>query len=534
MARTCGIRIGRTDFELLVLDGSVKKPSVSYCVRGEIPDDSEDPLGDVIAELKSAVKGQKIPLEEIGLVVDAGSAAFRTLTLPFDDPAKIEQVIKFEIEAKLPQWDIDDVIIDFHTMNSTGVESHLLVTAIPKEPLGDIIEAITKAGFEPFEAEVETSALVNAAWSAGVLSPEGAQVLVHIGKDSAAMVVVDGGVPRNMRAARLSGSDDAARVRLLREITRTVTGLQAANPLDGIYLTGQTIEGLSGEEIEDIEISYLQPFDEAVAPEGSTPSHFAVVFGAAIGRMGGGLISPRLRREELAFTGKMERLELPLAVLALLAASVMGIYFVILQKEIAPLESDLHRWLNDSAVAMIGSPNSDAPYRITSPSETLVKQVNRLLNDDSPEANDYNAMLALERSLDSEIKLLQKRLGKDSEIRQPQSAFGAMTRVLGVLDKLGDDVGFFAIKNIDASFRPGRTNTKDMVDVSIDMVFFAESDVVAGNYWQNFYLAVKDMPWCIEFEEPGTDSLEGSSGLLIDGIKIKVDMAVLEGGGEEA
>jgi hypothetical protein len=535
MARTCGIRIGRTDFELLVLDGSVKKPSVSFCTRGEISADSEDPLGDLTAALKAVAKKQKLPLDEIGLVVDASSAAFRTLTLPFDDPAKIEQVIKFEIESQLPQWNIDDVIVDFHTVNSTGVESHLLVTSVLKEPLRAVIAAATKAGLEPFEAEVETSALVNAAWSAGVLSADGSQILINVGTDTAVIAVVDGGSVRMMRAAHMSGTDDAARARLLREISRTVTGLQTSNSLDGIYLAGLAVSGIEGELFDEIAVRALPVFEGTNLPEGTTPSTFAVVFGAAFGRMGGGPMKPRLRREELVFSGKLERLELPLAVLALLIAAVMGIHFVILQKEIAPLEADLHKWLDSSNRFMLGVPKEGTAGYIRSPSAALIAQADRLFADDGPDANDFNGLLAIERSLDKEVQNLKKKLGQNSEIRQPQSAFGAMTRVLNVLEKLSEDeTARFKIKKIDGDFQPGRANTDDLVLVSMDMSFFAETSVVATRAWDNFRKEVESMPWCSEFKEVGTDVLDGNVGIAVPGIRIKVDMAVLEEQGGEA
>lgn len=532
MARTCGIRIGRTEFELLVLDGSVKKPSVSLCLRGEIPADSEDPLGDLTSAIKEATKGLKLPTDEVGLVVDAGSAAFRSLTLPFDDPAKIEQVIKFEVESQLPQWNIDDVIIDFHTVNSTGVESHLLVTAVPTEPLGDLIEVATKAGLEPFEAEVETSALVNAAWSAGVLTVDGSQVLINVTDDTACMAVVDGGAVRSMRAARLTGTGDASRARLMREIMRTVTGMQASTPLDGIYIAGQSIDGVIGEEVEDVIIKNLEPFENGDLPQGTIPSNFAVVFGAALGRMGGGIMKPHLRRDELAFSGKLERLELPLAVLALLIAAVMGIHYVVLQKEITPLEQDLHKWLDSSNRFMLGVPKEGQPGYIGKPSDTLRLQAERLLADTSPEADDFLALRQIEQTLNKEIKALKKNLGQDSDIRQPQSAFGAMTRVLNVLDELGDDVGYFAIREVSSMFRPARSQSPDMVEVSVNMVFFAENDVVASANWKRYFAEVEAKPWCIDIVEPGTDSLDGNVGISVSGIKIKVDMAVLDEMGE--
>ena len=182
MARTCGIRLGRTDFDLLILDGSTKKPNVVACVTGEIPQDTEDPVAELVAALKTATKGLKVPTDAIRVVGESGLAAFRNLVLPFDDASKIEQVIRFEVESDVPQWDIDDTVVDFHVASSTGVESHLINTIAPKAALAELLEIATKAGLEPQELELDTTALVNSAHRAGLLTVEGAQLLIHVNR----------------------------------------------------------------------------------------------------------------------------------------------------------------------------------------------------------------------------------------------------------------------------------------------------------------------------------------------------------------
>ena len=50
MARTCGIRIGPRRYELVVLDGSVKKHRIVAFQTGEFPQGGEDPLADAVAK----------------------------------------------------------------------------------------------------------------------------------------------------------------------------------------------------------------------------------------------------------------------------------------------------------------------------------------------------------------------------------------------------------------------------------------------------------------------------------------------------
>ena len=112
MARSCGIRLGPRRFELVVLDGGPKK----HRIVGWHAETFEDPdPANVEArgkQLEAALAEVKAPRDNARLVVDSGVAAFRRVTVPFSDPAKIEQVLKFEIEGELPQFSIDDVVVD--------------------------------------------------------------------------------------------------------------------------------------------------------------------------------------------------------------------------------------------------------------------------------------------------------------------------------------------------------------------------------------------------------------------------------------
>jgi hypothetical protein len=520
----------------LILEGSVKKPHVASCVRGSIPADSEDPAGELLDALKEATRGLKIPTDSLGLVVDSGHAAFRSLTLPFDDAAKIEQVIKFEVESRVPQWDIDDVVVDFHVASSTGVESQLLTTVMPKAPLGEQIDLATRAGLEPLEAEADTTAMLNAAWKAGVLTADGAQVLIHIGSSSTSMVVVDGGAVRSMRSARvgsLHSAEEGSRQRLLREINRTVAGMQAAGELDGIYVAGADFPGILGEEVGGKELVALEPFEADDLPEGTTPATFAAVFGAAIERMGGGLVKGSLRREELRFAGKLERLELPLAVFALLLAAIAGIQFVVLQKERAPLVGDMQRWFLSSNAYMRGEIKQGKVGHLTVPDSKLNKRVDALeasVTDGSEDS--YQALLQIRSNLQASVRELKKKLGTNTDIKKPQSAFGALTRVLDVLDEMGlDRSGYFAIRNAQATFRPAKSRTGDMVEVKLSLTFFSDVSVLqATDHWTNFHNEVLSKPWCVDFPDTKTTTLDGGGGIAADSIKINVDMSVLDEG----
>jgi Type IV pilus assembly protein PilM len=370
MAKACGLRIGPRRFELFVLDGSPKKPKIVSSLAGEIPPDVDDPIGAAAHALKSAIKTHKIATENVSVVIDARVAAFRRMNLPMTDIATIESVIKFEVESQLPQFNIDDVIVDFYQQEVVGDSSSLLVTAVPKDDISATLELCSKAGIEPLEIETEATAIVNAAAGSGFCGIDNAQVLVHVGEDSTAVAVVDGGRVREMRVIQVGaltytshgtvpppaadgqepdpdaeseegaeleedieaapeassyssfGSQNIERAdeviaRLRRELARTVSAARTANELEAVYICGYELEGMVGSEILGVPVQSFEAY-QVDASEGDVHREYvssAVAYGSALRQLGGGIINASLRREELKFTGAFERIELPLAVM---------------------------------------------------------------------------------------------------------------------------------------------------------------------------------------------------------------------------
>ena len=205
MAKSCGIHVDQRSAHLVALDGSPKKHKV-VATASRTFDPHEDPEEALFDFLKEQAKTLKLSKENIGLVVDSGPAAFRALTLPFDDRGKIEEVLKFEVEGDLPQWDIDEVVTDFLVADSKpGVSSDLIVTAMPKDRLANRLASCERAGLEADEAELDGTALFNAAIEAGILSEESSEILVHVGDHSTVVVVADGGKLASMRTIRAGG-----------------------------------------------------------------------------------------------------------------------------------------------------------------------------------------------------------------------------------------------------------------------------------------------------------------------------------------
>ena len=562
MAQSIGIHLGERRFALVALEGSLKKHKVACAVSGEIPSEDPQELADV---LRSVVKENKLRPESVNLAVDSGLAAFRNLTLPFDDRDKIEEVLKFEIESDLPHWTIDDVVADFLVLSSKpGVESNLLVTAIQKDRLGASLAACEKAGLEALEAELEGTALFDAAYEAGVLVEDAGVLLVHVGDASTTVVVADGNRLAGIRAIRAgalpprakasaeapleegaadeAASDeapvDSARTeqtvqRIVREIGRTLSGTQTKNEIRAIHLCGHALPDLMVETLFDLPVSQLRilPASSDEAPQ--DPAEFVVAYGAALRGLGGGVLRPSLRREELRFTGKFERIELPLAVFSLLLFTLLFVKFIVLEQQIdwrdegdiaSERYGDMQVWLMASNAFMFPDPTRDPPHpgRLTNPPDTLLKFA-KAAERGELSLTKYQEIKEIQGRLERAITDLEKDLGQVSDIPQPQSALEASTLVIQVLNGLDKNVRI-GIREFDAAYQSGRAGKQDSVLVKLSLDFFAEDSRDATRQYNTMEDTFKAMPWCDEFKEAPSKVHDDGKGISVEGVAIQVNV----------
>lgn len=575
MARSCGIRIGSRRAELLVLDGSPRKPKLVGYEREaiELDEDGNAILEGVGDQLKGMAKGlaDKIGSDGTQLVLDSGAAVYRHLSLPFADKAKIEEVLNFEVESKIPQWDIDATICDFHMVSGTPVESHLLVSAAPKKAIADRIEACRSAGLEPIDAELDATALFTAAEFAQVFSDETAQLLVYLGDGSATLVVVSGGeligtrafhfepepVGPKLATAGADGDGDgesafereddedllgqrAARrkvhvTRLRREIARTLNSVSTENRFDAIWMCGNNTAELLSEPIGDVEVRLLDPLADVPGAEEIEDRGAAVVaFGAALRRLGfESAVTPHLRREELAFAGTFERLELPLGILALMLLFFVSTQVMISVDAIKKEQSKLDHWAGELQRFMVGEdPRSGrtASAALTRPPELLLDYVLTIAESDEgdPDLSRAEEFDRVRKILAGEIDNLRRRLGAAEDTSYPQSALWAATLALSTLEELqrDDAIVRFAIREIDAQYQPGNSRRPDVCEVTLDLTFFGETQQQSLASYDTFINTLRSREWLVqpdELREPARRTGQDGSSVILDGLRFFVD-----------
>ena len=540
---------------MVLVEGSVKNPKITWCATTEIPPDADDPFEFTKEFLRDQAKLNKLPAENVALAVDSGLAAFRTLKLPFAETAKIEQVVKFEVEGQLPQWDIDDVIIDWHRLAGSPVESELIVTAVPKDALRAYIDVCTDAGLEPQEVELEATAMVNAAHFAGVFDEESSQVLVHVGDGTTSVAVLEGGKLCSMRAVHIGAgvaqteegdegqpARDLARSadRLRKELARTLASEQLELPFSAVYICGHELPGLAGESIDGVPILTIEEILPGESElEGVDRGLLVAAFGAAFRQMGGGVLTPRLRREELTYAGKFQRVELPLAVLMLLVVTLLSVQILLQQKQIgyrgAGIDTteqqaqwgDLQRWLYMSNSRMLDDIRSGSLGRLTfDPPKAIVDYAKRAQSGQITDRGKYQQLVKIKSLLDQDINRIQREMGVVGEIKQPMSALHGLVLVLDRLESLDEEVGRFSIRRAvsDTVDAKGGGRSAEHVVVTLDMTFFANDTLEATEHYSNFVDDVESQPWVIKFERRTNTPLENGKGLAVDGMRIQVDV----------
>lgn len=562
MARSCGIRLGQQRFEIVALEGSSKKVKVIAAGIGEIPA-GPDAVAATVEALREAAKRLGVPSENVGLTVDTGLAAFRTVTLPFDDPAKIEDVIKFEVESQLPQWSIDEVVIDFLSLSTKPSESRLLVTAVQKSGLKPLLDACEQAGLPAFDAELEATAVLNAAHASGAFEADAAQILVHVGESATSVMVVDGGVLRSMRAIHIgalppripelpasepAGDDKAEEkpavtaptserpapstqesvARLRRELTRTILGTHTEQPLRAIYTAGFEVEGLLDEAAVGAPVRRFDPFDAGEGGASEAPGHYAAAYGAALARLGDVFHRAHLRREELAYAGRFERLELPLAVAGLLLVAFLSVFLIINHRVINNREFELQRYLASLRTYVIGDPKNGTAGYLKRPPEAISKYINDAMADKDVERTRFEQISRIKTMLSNEIVAKQKLLGQDKDVTKPQSALEGLTLVLGVFSEMGDRVGRIGLREMSADYTAGGGAKADAVTVKLSLAFYADDSLIATEHFNAFLNEVQSRPWCSEAPSKQSKPLDSGGGISVEGLTITLDLSKIQ------
>lgn len=103
----------------------------------------------------------------------------RLVTLPFGSLKKIDQTLEFELESYIP-FDLAQIIIDYHIINSTKESSDILALYTLKEDFVRYLTLLQNSRFDPKIITVEQVEYLNLV-HLGMVPPEGPYAILDIG-----------------------------------------------------------------------------------------------------------------------------------------------------------------------------------------------------------------------------------------------------------------------------------------------------------------------------------------------------------------
>jgi general secretion pathway protein L len=212
------VDLGSTALKVVELRGTWKGFEVVKVAERRLPTDTgttcpPEEMAQALSELLSA---HAIKPTHLVSTIPAQATFVRNLLLPFRDPRKIREVLKFEIEPHIP-YPVEDVIVDFAKIRNIDTSAcEVLAVAVPKKVMAEHLHILELAGLSPEVVDWEVFAELNGylAWRP---SPESHPVvLVNLGASKTTVKIVQEGSIRFTRSIVRGGNalTDSIRQRL--------------------------------------------------------------------------------------------------------------------------------------------------------------------------------------------------------------------------------------------------------------------------------------------------------------------------------
>ncbi len=205
MARAVGIDIGSKSLKILELERSGNKFRVTFFHNLEIPFGSEsDASTDVLVEsIKNIFEHYHLEMDNVALALPTQESILREITVDFKDDNHIRQTIKYEVEKYLQAYEIDDVVVDYRKLQSTGEKTKLFVASVPKKVLAQRLKLLEMCHIDPMIMDLDIMGLVNISRFVPETIARDNVAILDFGAGSTKIVLLQKGQLRHIRAIRL-------------------------------------------------------------------------------------------------------------------------------------------------------------------------------------------------------------------------------------------------------------------------------------------------------------------------------------------
>ncbi len=166
----------------------------------------------LVSALKKALSGVDIGQSPISIATPGLSAFIRYVKLPPVTPQRLKQIIGYEAQQQVP-FPLNEVIWDYQVLDSgTEAETSVVLVAIKKDVLSDLIKSIKTCGIEPAFVDHRPLAVYNSI-KYNYEPSGGVVVIIDVGEKTTDISVENEGQLCWTRSARIGSADITEAIR---------------------------------------------------------------------------------------------------------------------------------------------------------------------------------------------------------------------------------------------------------------------------------------------------------------------------------
>jgi type IV pilus assembly protein PilM len=263
-----GVDLGSIALKVVELRGTWKGFEVIKAAERRLPTEngSNCPPEQAAQALTELLSAHAIKPVHVVSAIPAHATFVRNLTLPFRDPRKIREVLKFEMEPHIP-YPVEDVIVDFAKIRDTdGGGCEVVAAAVPKTAMADHLHIFQLAGIVPEVVDWEIFGELNGYLAWRPVPDAGPVALINLGASKTTVKVVKDGCIRFTRSIVRGGNALTEAIR--QRMTLTTAQAEALKVSDrdrdraGIADAVETFLGVLAKEIDHTLLAYSTRADE--------------------------------------------------------------------------------------------------------------------------------------------------------------------------------------------------------------------------------------------------------------------------------
>jgi general secretion pathway protein L len=262
MKSVVSVDLGSTALKVMELRGTWKGFEVVKAAERRLPTDTGAtcPPEETAQALSELLSAHAIKPTHVVSAIPAQATFVRNLPLPFRDPRKIREVLKFEIEPHIP-YPVEDVIVDFakiRNLDTGGCE--VLAVAVSKKVMADHLHILDLAGLAPEMVDWEIFGELNSYLAWRPLAESGPVALINLGATKTTVKIIQDGSLRFTRSIVRGGNALTESIR--QRLTLTSAQAEAMKLSDrdrdraSIAETIETFLGMLAKEIDHTLLAY--------------------------------------------------------------------------------------------------------------------------------------------------------------------------------------------------------------------------------------------------------------------------------------